>query len=167
MIQSHYCSSRFFFIANLSLFLLTAKVLPQLVQRPKAMRDFILALLRQLGVRFVVPLGLEYGIPAKVATSPRKHDIAVGTALEQQHLALFVRCVRKGAHGLRRFVLPAVEQLVQTLRAQLFQEPLDVGACEKSSKSKDLGLVLKRSQAPAVNKAGFLTVLDQLKKIRS
>jgi len=59
----------------------------------------------------------------KVTRPPRRHNLAIRDALEEDGLVSGPRRVRKGAHGLGGFVVVGGQEVVETVVADGFEKP--------------------------------------------
>lgn len=109
-------------------FVQRTEMVPQLIHRPETMRDRVLGRLVHFAVRLLEAVRLKTRIPAKVAASAWRHDVALRLALEQFHIRIGTVRVGKRAHSLGALVIPAVQHPQQTLGFEALQEPFDVGA---------------------------------------
>ena len=106
------------------------------LQRATSVRNRVLQLFRHFGVGLFVTVRLEAGIPTEVARTAGHHDATLGAATE--HLDWVGRVsvrIRECAERVGRLVLPSGQQLVQTFRSQLREEPLDVRSYKKKRES--------------------------------
>lgn len=108
------------------------------LQRATSVRNRVLQLFRHFGVGLFVTVRLEAGIPTEVARTAGHHDATLGAANE--HLDWVGRVsvrIRECAERVGRLVLPSGQQLVQTFRSQLREEPLDVRSYKKKGNRSD------------------------------
>lgn len=85
-------------------------MLPEGCHSSITVRDPILLLLGQFGVRLAVVEGLEYGVPAKVTGASRLHNGSFGDALEEHWRLIGALGKGQGANGPSRLILPAAQQ---------------------------------------------------------
>lgn len=100
----------------------------ELLKRLAPVRDLVLLCLWHLCV--CLALVFKGRVPAEVGRASRRHDLAIGPALEEDRLVARALGVPEGADGLGGLVLEAVEHLVQVLDADGLHEPFDVWSRE-------------------------------------
>lgn len=136
---------------------LLGKVLMQLAQGEESMRHCVLDRRVDLCVGLTVAVRLKHWIPSKARWASCVHDLALNAAFKEDRLIIWSSGIGNITVRRSTLVRESNQHLVQTLKTNTLQEPLNVGSRKAIEGIESKSCVLDKNRS--VNDLGCQSTL--------